>query len=97
MLAQGFSFNVLSGDEVQRVSLPYVIDCKDVGVVQGGGGAGFLLETAQPVFIPGVLASQQLERDPTTKPRILSQEHFAHATAPDMAENTIVADLLAYD
>src|SRR5215470_6884684 len=79
VLAQRLSVDILGRHEVQRVSPPYVMDCKDVGVVQGGSGPRLLLEAAHPVLIPGVFGSQQLECDLAAEPGILSEEYFAHA------------------
>ena len=54
-----------------------VTDCGDVGVVQLGDGAGFLVEAA------GEHGSGELAGDGAVEPRIMRFPHFAHAVGAD--------------
>ena len=44
-----------------------VVYREDVRVVERRGGAGFLLEAAQTIRIPGELGGKQLDGDPATR------------------------------
>ena len=66
-------------------------------MIQGGSGARLLPKATQSLFISGEFGAQQFECHLSTQARILSQEHFTHAAAPDAAQHLVMADLFAYD
>ena len=54
------------------------IERDDVGVVQGGSGAGFLLEPAKSLGIVGKCRRQHLDGDVAAEARITGAVHLAH-------------------
>ena len=51
--AEGFAFEKLGDDEVDAAGFADVEDGDDVGMSQGGDGAGFLFEAAQAIGVVG--------------------------------------------
>jgi hypothetical protein len=52
-LAQSLSLDKFSGDEVRRIRFEDFVNGDDVGVVERGGRAGFLLKAAQTIVVFG--------------------------------------------
>src|SRR5438093_533718 len=73
------------------------MNSEDVRMIQGRSCLRLLPKATQPLFIPGEVAAQQFERHFATEARILSQEYFTHAAAPDAAQYLVMTHLLADD
>lgn len=56
-----------------------VIDGDDVGVIEGGGRARFLLEATQAIGIVGIGSGQDFDGYVAPEPGIASTVHLAHA------------------
>jgi hypothetical protein len=78
-LAQGLSLDVLGDDEAPAVRLTDFVHDEDVRVVEGGGGAGLLVEAPQPLGIESQRCGQELEGDLAAQSAVVGQEHLAHA------------------
>ena len=78
-------------DDVRRVirGLADVVHREDAGMVQRGGGAGFLLEPSQPVRIGGELGRQHLDRDVAAEPRVAGPVNPPHAAFAKYLEDAI--------
>ena len=87
---EGFAFEQLHGDEVASAVLADLVDGADIGVVQGGGGAGFALKTVECEGIFFRLGRQELERDMAAQIDILGFVHNAHPPAAQLREDTVV-------
>ena len=57
-----------------------IVNDKNVGMIEGTGGAGFLLEALQAARIGGERGGENLDCDLATQARIAGAIHFAHAT-----------------
>jgi hypothetical protein len=61
--AQGFAFEEFRDDVVNPVGGADVVDGNDVGMIEGGDGAGFLFEAAQAIGIVGEGGGQNFQGD----------------------------------
>jgi hypothetical protein len=59
------------------------VDGEDVGVVEGGDGAGFVLETPPPVGVGGGVLGEDLQGDVATEARIVRPVDLAHPPGPE--------------
>ena len=57
----------------------HVVDHGDVGMIEGSGSSGLLLEPRQPLGVGGVLLRQHLDRHLATQASVLPEVHLAHA------------------
>ena len=69
-----------------------VVDGEHVGVIQGAGGAGFLREAAQALFVPGERRRQHLERDLAAQSRVARAVDLAHASRAEGVEHLVRAE-----
>ncbi len=69
-----------------------VMDGEEVGVVEGGGGAGLTLEALPPIGAVRDLRRQHLDRHLTVELGVPRPPHLAHPTGPDGGENFITAE-----
>ena len=78
------------GDDVGLIVVGAdVVDGEDVGVVQGRGRAGFLLEAAQAIGIAGPERRQHLDRDIAVEPRVARPVDVAHASGAEGREDLV--------
>ena len=75
--------------------LVHVVHRTDVGVVQGGGGAGLALESLQALGILGKLLGQELEGHAAAEAAILGLVDDPHAAASQWLQRVVVGDGLA--
>src|SRR5678815_4895037 len=68
------------------------VDGRDVRVIERGRGARLDEEALAAYAVVGELGGQQLERDVAIEARIVRQEDFAHAAAPEHAANQEAPD-----
>ena len=60
-----------------------VVDAEDIGMIERGDGAGFLLETPQAVGIGGEGGGQNLDGDVASQALIAGAVNFAHSASSD--------------
>jgi len=89
------AFQEFHGNERLPVLLTDVMDRADVGVIQGGRGLRFSLESGEGMRIPGYIVRQKLERDETVEASILSFVDDSHPAATEFLDDTVVRDGLA--
>ena len=78
-LAHGLAFKQF-GDDVRRAFARADVEHgQNVGMVQGSGGEGLLLETAQPVGVKRKRLRQDLDRHFALETRIAGAIDLAHA------------------
>ena len=73
----------------------HLVDDTDVRMIQCRSGTSLLGEAAQSVFVLAEVGREQLERDLTTQPHVLSQVHFSHPTFPKQRDDFIRTDPLS--
>jgi hypothetical protein len=66
-----------------------------VGVVEGAGGARFLLEAAQALLVSRDGRRQHLYGDVAVEVQIAGTVHFAHSTRADLLDDFVLIDFLA--
>ncbi len=66
-----------------------VVDSQNVGVVQRGDGARFLLDTPQPVCVLRQRLRQHLDRHVAPEPRVSCAVHFPHASGAQRRDDLI--------
>ena len=77
-LAQGLSLDQLHGDVEGAVGLADVVDGQDVGMIQGRGRAGLLLEALAAIGIRRDGGGQDLDRDLAPELRVPRPVDLAH-------------------
>ncbi len=87
------AFDELHGVEVDAALAADGVDRHDVGVVERGGGAGFVLEARKLPLVEHGGEGQHLERDAAAERELLGFVDHAHAAAADLAEDAEVAEL----
>ena len=70
-LSKGLALDELHHNESCAFILPDVVDGCDVGMVQGGGGPSFPLESTAPLGVRGKLGRQHLDGDGTVESSVL--------------------------
>ena len=89
---QRLAFEVLHGDEGPSVFLGDFVNGADVGVIEGGGGAGFALEAFESGAIFGHIVGEEFQGDEATEGGVFGFVDHAHAAATEFFDNAIVGD-----
>ena len=92
---QRLPLDQLHDEEGLALVLVDVVDRADVGMVQGGGGAGLAPEPLQPLGIPGILLGQELEGDAAAEAGVLGLVDDPHAAAAERLQREVVGEGLA--
>ena len=74
-----------------------VVDREDVRMVQRCSGAGFLFEAPEPVGIRRVDVRQDLDRDVTSKTRVVREIDLAHSSTAQQIQDLVRAEQSAGD
>jgi hypothetical protein len=93
--AQRLAFQKLEDDAVDTLVGVDVVDGKDVGVVEGGEGAGLALEAAQPLGVGGGVLGEDLEGDLAAEAGVAGPVDFPHAPGAEGCEDLVRADAAA--
>ena len=88
-LAQGLAFQQLHDEVGGAVLRADVVDGDDVGMIESGDGARFLLEAAQAVAVGGDGLWQDLDGDLAIEPGVASAINFAHSTVADGSDDLV--------
>ena len=91
-LLKGFAGDQFHDDAVSALVFEDVVDGEDVGVAEGGGGLGFLMEAAAEVGVGGVGGGEELEGDVAVQFGVAGLIDNAHAAGTDLFEDLIVVD-----
>jgi hypothetical protein len=81
-LAHGRALDVLHRDEEHPVHFVDLVDVRDGGVVDGGGGARLLHEPAPAVLVADLLRHDDLERTERFETGVAGAVHHAHPALP---------------
>ena len=68
-----------------------VVDGDDVGVIEGGGGLGFLHEAAAAVGIAGVIGAEDFEGDDAIELEVFGFIDLAYAAGANFLQDLILA------
>ena len=79
---EGAAGDELHDDDVHAGFVDDVMDGDDVGVVERGGGLGFLEEALAEGGIGGLVGAEDLEGDRAIELEVARFIHFAHAPGP---------------
>jgi hypothetical protein len=69
-----------------------VVDGEDVGMVEGGDGAGLALEAALPLGVGRSLLGEDLEGDLAPEAGVVSPVHLSHTPGAQGREDLVRAD-----
>ena len=78
-----------------RRAVANLVDGADVGMVQGGGGAGLTLEALERLRVLGYFVGQKLEGDKAAELDVLGFVDHTHPAAAELLDNAVVRDGLA--
>ena len=81
--AQRHPVHELHYDVGAALYLSYVVDGDDVGVIEGRGGPGFPLETAEALGVEREVLPQELEGDVASELQVSRAVDFAHPARAD--------------
>src|SRR5262249_6192295 len=96
-MLEGHAIEIFHGDEGLAVLLANVVDGTDVGVVQGGCGLGFALETSQNLRIACDFGGEGFLRDETMQGAVFSFFDDAPTSAASTFDDAVVRKRLAND
>ena len=96
-LSQGFALDEFRGDELMRIYLADLVNGQDVGMVQRGSGASFLLKSPHALSIASEESRQHFQRHLTKQMLVFSQVNLSHASGPKLFENLVAADCSAHE
>ena len=77
---------------MERAIISDFMNGDDIGVIQSGSGARFLLKATQPLGVFGEEGRKELECHLATQNIVLCQVNFAHAACTQQGNNPVVAD-----
>jgi hypothetical protein len=90
---EGLSLDVLHSDVVLAFArLIERIDRADVRMIEGGRGAGFLLEAENASAITREVRRKKLQRDLAPKPQLGREPHLTHASGADEGDDFVRAE-----
>jgi hypothetical protein len=89
---EGLAGDELHDDEVEPFGRLDLVDGDDVGVVEGGGGAGLLDETGAASRVREVLGGKDLDRHLAPQPRVAGAVDLAHPPGPEGLEDLVGAE-----
>src|SRR5262249_53787333 len=87
--AEGFAIDQFADDVENTALRADVIDGDDVGMIEGGDGAGFALEAGLPLRVSGSGVGQDLERYVAPEPRIARTVDFSHPARAERSDDLI--------
>ena len=82
-IAQRLSFDQLHREIRGVIDAADFVDRDDVGMIESGGSARFLLETLEAGGVAGEFFGQDFDRHRTSEPRVARAEDFTHAAGTD--------------
>ena len=91
--AQGAALDEFHHEVVMPVGLGDVDRLDDVGMIEAGGGAGFLQESLDEDGVLGELAGEHLDGDDAVHADLVGAVDGAHAAARDLRAQMIAGDL----
>ena len=94
-LLQGCAFQALHDDEQPFLVFTDVVNGADVGMIQGGCGAGFALKTLSRLRILGQLFGKELQGHAAAKTLIFRLVNHAHSAATELLDDAVMGDCLA--
>src|SRR5262249_31992611 len=73
-----------------------VVNCDDVGVVEGGGGLGLLDKAPLALGVGDPFGRQNFDRHETIEVRVARLVDDAHAALPELFEDRVMRDCLTF-
>ena len=92
-IAERFAAYEFACDVRSSIMFADIEDADDVGMVEGSGGAGFLLESGAAAWVRGECMRQNLERDLAVESGIEGAEDLAHAARAKGRDDPVGSDL----
>ena len=92
---QGEAVQKLHGDEALALVLANLVDGANVGMVEGGGGAGFAAEAFECLRILRHVVGKKLESDKSTQRSVFGLVHHTHPATAQLLDDAVVRDGLS--
>ena len=96
-MLQRHTIQKLYGDERLRLSLPNVIDCADIRMVQRRGRLRLSLESRQGLRVSRHILGEEFQRNKTVQPYVLSLIDHAHTATTELFYDSVVRDGLTHE
>ena len=90
LFAERHAVYVLHRDEGRALAVANLVNVRDVGVIQRGGGFGLSDKALHAITIRRDVGRQDLQRHFPIELRILGQIHFAHAAGTERGYDPVV-------
>jgi hypothetical protein len=94
-MLQSHSLQKLHRDEGLPLLIANVINCADVRMIQCGRRLSLALKTGECLRVAGKILGQELKRNKTMQPRVLSFINHAHPAATELLNDAVERDSLA--
>ena len=94
-LAQGFAFDIFHRDEGHTLSLANLVDVRDIWMIEGRGGFGFLHEAPHALLVRGNLGGQNLQRYLAIQFCVLREIDFTHPTRAKLGKDFVAIETAA--
>ena len=91
-VGERLALDVIEDEVLGAVLLLDAVDARDVGMVQTGERLRLTLEALQTDRVRRQLSGQRLDRHVAVKTGVAPKIDHAHAPAPDLARDLVVAD-----
>ncbi len=91
-VAQGRAFHALHRDVKGAVLIRDVVDRNDIGMVQGGCGAGFADQPGDGGVSPDFAPRQCFQGDFTAQHEVGGRINLSHAASAELAVNTVLTN-----
>ena len=91
-MLQGGAFQKLHGQEGMALVLADFVKGADVGMIEGGRGAGFALEAFQGHAVAGHLLRKEFEGDFAAEFQVFGTIDDAHAATAEFLHDAVVGD-----
>jgi hypothetical protein len=96
-MLERLAFEILHGDEEAAAILCDFVNRADVGMIQGGSGAGFTAETLEGRGVFGHIVGEKLQGNRAAEIDVFGFVDDAHSAAAKLLENAEVGDRCAWD
>ena len=90
LFAERHAVDVLHRDEGRALAVADLVDVRDVGMIERGGGFGLSDETLHAITIRRDVGRQDLQRHFPIELRILGQIHLAHPAGAEQRGDPVV-------
>jgi hypothetical protein len=95
LVLQRLPFHEFHGNKCPIAHFIDLIDGADIRMIEGRGGFGFALKSAESLSVARDIVGQEFKRDKTTEFQVLGLIHDAHPAPAQLLDNSVMGDCFA--